>query len=83
MGHLCSAFPTWASVRPNEPAWVDDLDLGGLEAFVFAIVPLSHIFCDNVGRKLVEMVEEKVERLVGPLPGGNEDCAKVCRIEKL
>lgn len=56
------------------------MDLGRQEAFVISVVPFSHIFVDNMMRKLREMIKQEMERLVSSGPRGDNDGADVLRI---
>ena len=52
-----------------------------LRAVAVTIVPFSYLFCQNMMGKLGKMSEKKMERLVGTLARGNENCAQILGID--
>ena len=67
-------------IPPDDPARVALLDFRGLESFVLTVVPLPHLFRDDVMRQLREMIKKQMERPVGANPGRDEDGADVLGI---
>ena len=68
-------------VFPDGPAWIEFLDLSGLESFILAVIPFANVFGEDILRLLGEVIYQEIESLFCSLTRGHECDAKILGVE--